>query len=166
MMRSKKIIIFLVWICGIFYLPVLCVGQEKNPDAWEDYQNLRQPPGKVMKDIGIRPRVIGEIGAGRGRYAVRLAVRVGKTGKIYANDILESKLDYLKFRCKRDNIPNLITILGELTDPRFPEGELDMGSHSTPKDVLIKEVGAAGFELVRIETILSQDNIYIFKLKK
>ena len=113
-----------------------------------------------------KARVIGEIGAGRGRYAVRLAVRVGKTGKIYANDILESKLDYLKFRCKRDNIPNLITILGELTDPRFPEGELDMGSHSTPKDVLIKEVGAAGFELVRIETILSQDNIYIFKLKK
>lgn len=210
MIKSKKIFLIFLWLWCISCLFVFCTGQEKDPDSWEDYQNWRQPPEKVMKAIGIRPgMVIGEIGAGRGRYAVRLAARVGKTGKIYANDILKSKLDYLEFRCKRDNISNITTILGELTDSRFPKGDLDMifiintyhhidnqvallknavpalkpggtlvivecdpkkgpnmGSHSTPKDVLIKEVSTAGLELVRIETVLSQDNIYIFRVKK
>jgi len=46
-----------------------------------------------------------------------------------------------------------------------PAKSSNMGSHSTPKDVILKEVGQAGFELARIETFLSYDNFYIFKLK-
>jgi ubiquinone/menaquinone biosynthesis C-methylase UbiE len=48
--------------------------------------------------------VVGEIGAGKGRYSVILANHVGKTGHIYANDIDKESLEYLDFRCKRDNI--------------------------------------------------------------
>lgn len=38
-------------------------------------------------------------------------------------------------------------------------------SHTTPKDVVIREAGEAGFELVRIEDFFQEDNIYIFKVK-
>ena len=71
-------------------------------------------------------RVIGEIGAGRGRYTVHLARRVGPAGKVYANDISESALSYLRDRCRRDNIENIEIILGEELDPLLPEKALDM----------------------------------------
>lgn len=179
--------------------------QAQDPDAWEDRLNKRQPPEKVMDAIGVKPgMIIGEVGAGRGRYAVKFAERVGPKGKIYANDILSWKLEYLNTRCKRDSITNIETILGTETDPRLPKGKLDMvylintyhhvseqipvlkniipslkpggvlvvieadpakggsSGHSTPKDAMLKQAGEAGYKLVRIETFLKTDNIYIF----
>jgi len=70
--------------------------------------------------------VIGEIGAGRGRYSVILAEAVGKEGHIYANDIDKESLDYLDVRCKRDGITNITIIRGEERDPLLPENKLDM----------------------------------------
>jgi ubiquinone/menaquinone biosynthesis C-methylase UbiE len=96
-------------------------------DSREQWANDRQPPGKVMDAIGVKPgMVIGEIGAGRGRYTVHLATRVGDTGKIYANDINERALDYLRQRCRRDHIKNVEIILGKVDDPLLPEAALDM----------------------------------------
>jgi tRNA A58 N-methylase Trm61 len=41
-----------------------------------------------MDAVGIKPgMVIGEVGAGRGRYTVFLATRMGDTGMIFANEI-------------------------------------------------------------------------------
>jgi ubiquinone/menaquinone biosynthesis C-methylase UbiE len=89
--------------------------------------NVIQPPGEVMDIIGIRPGlVIGEVGAGRGRVTVHLADRVGTTGKIYANDINASALDYLKARCERLGLGNVETILGLVDDARFPANSLDL----------------------------------------
>jgi ubiquinone/menaquinone biosynthesis C-methylase UbiE len=98
-----------------------------DPDAWEAHQTAHQPPDKVMNAIGLKPGMsIGEIGAGRGRYAVLLAGRVGDTGKVYANDIDKDKLEYLEHRCERDSINNIIIIQGEETDPLFPDSSLDI----------------------------------------
>ena len=80
-----------------------------------------------MDSIGVKPgMVIAEIGAGRGRYVVLMAKRVGETGKIYANDIDKKALDYLEYRCKRDNIPNVVTVLGNVTDPMLLKGTMDL----------------------------------------
>lgn len=98
-----------------------------HPDAWEARANQYQPPEEVMDAIGVKAgMVIAEVGAGRGRYVVRMAARVGKTGKIYANDIDEEKMEYLRLRCERDGIDNVETILGEVNDPLLPEGALDL----------------------------------------
>ncbi len=57
-------------------------------NANEARLNSLQPPAKVLDVIGVRPGMtVAEIGAGRGRYAVQLAVRVGPGGKVYAEDI-------------------------------------------------------------------------------
>jgi len=103
-----------------------CLAAE-GPDDWEEYWNTKQPPERVMDAIGVEAgMVIGEVGAGRGRYVVRMAARVGPAGKVYANDIKFESLVYLKNRCQRDSIPNVETILGTVTDPRLPTGELDL----------------------------------------
>jgi len=86
-----------------------------------------QPPGKIMDAIGVKKgMVIGEAGAGRGWFTFYLAERVGEKGKIYANDISKSRLDYLQNRAKREKVKNIEIILGEVEDPLFPEKNLDM----------------------------------------
>jgi ubiquinone/menaquinone biosynthesis C-methylase UbiE len=93
----------------------------------EKFANSVQPPKEVMDLIGVRPGlVIGEVGAGRGRVTVHLADRVGPTGKIYANDIDEASLKYLKERCERQGISNVETILGRVDDARLPANSLDL----------------------------------------
>ena len=101
--------------------------QYHQEDKWEERHNKAQPPEKVMDAIGVIPGMtVAEIGAGRGRYAVHMADRVGKKGKIYANDISERDLAYLNERCERDGVGNIETILGKVTDPRLPEGKIDI----------------------------------------
>ncbi len=95
-----------------------------------DYTSYRdgwQQPKKVMKVIGVKPgMVIGEPGAGKGYFTFKLAEAVGDTGLIYANDIDDDKLDTLKEKIKENNVKNVITIKGKVTDPLFPKGKLDM----------------------------------------
>ncbi|MCX6262343.1 MAG: class I SAM-dependent methyltransferase [Bacteroidia bacterium] len=86
-----------------------------------------QPPEQIMDSIGVKPgMIIGEAGAGRGFFTFYLAKRVGEKGKVYANDILKSSLDEIQSRSKRENITNIITVLGETEDPLFPLKSLDM----------------------------------------
>ena len=101
---------------------------QKRQDEWEKAISERmQPPEKVMDAIGLRPgMVVGEIGAGNGRYTVHLAKRVGETGKIFANDINAYGLSRIRERCQRDKILNVETILGKEDDPLFPKQSLDM----------------------------------------
>lgn len=89
--------------------------------------NERQPPDTVLKTIGIKPgMIIGEVGAGRGRYTVQIASRIGPTGMIYANDIDEQALQFLKSRCENHGFANVKTILGSVTDPMLPDTAMDM----------------------------------------
>lgn len=101
--------------------------ESKEADDWEARCNALQPPEMVMDTIGVVPGwTVAEIGAGRGRYAVHMARRVGPTGKVFANDIDEKSLEYLEYRCERDSVPNIVTILGEITDPSLPPASCDM----------------------------------------
>lgn len=111
---------FLITSIGLF-------AQDDISEPWEQELNRRQPPVVVFNAIGVRSGMtIGEIGAGRGRYTVLLASKVGQTGKIYANDIDESSLAYLRGRCRRLSLSNVETIVGEVDNPLFDNNSLDM----------------------------------------
>jgi len=89
--------------------------------------NRLQPPGRVMDAVGVVPGMaVAEIGAGRGRYAVQLAARVGEKGRVYAEDIDAKALTHLRSRCRRCGLRNVEPILGSVTDPDLPEGVLDL----------------------------------------
>jgi SAM-dependent methyltransferase len=80
-----------------------------------------------MDSIGLAPGMtVAEIGAGRGRYVMQLANRVGKSGKVYAEDIDADALGYLKQRCERWGIANVETVLGEVMNPKLPQRSLDL----------------------------------------
>jgi len=115
-------------LINLFVLSVvMCQERYYGSEAWEKHHNSLQPPEKVMDAIGVKPgMVVGEIGAGTGRYAVKLAGRVENTGKIYANDIDKGDLEFLRSRCKKNNIKNIEIITGTVDDPCFPEKALDM----------------------------------------
>jgi len=176
--QFKLLLISLIWLSSITFISS-CQSQF-DPDAWEKRHNEYQPPEQVMDSLGVKPgMVIAEVGAGRGRYAVLMAKRVGAAGKIYANDIDKKALDYLEYRCKRDSIANVVTVLGKVTDPQLPKNKMDMVymintyhhldkpiEFSTAKDVLLDQAKQAGFELERIMKFLKRDNIYVLQVKK
>jgi SAM-dependent methyltransferase len=103
------------------------IGQQKRIEDWEEQTFIKQPPDKVLDAAGIEPgMIVGEVGAGRGRFTMHLARRVGPNGKILANDIDAEALTYLSERCQTAGIRNVETILGEVDDPKYPAGTLDM----------------------------------------
>ena len=106
--------------------PASTEGVLAPEDANEARLNGLQPPDQVMDALGIRPGMIGaEIGAGRGRYVVQLAVRVGESGKVYAEDIDAEALRHLDRRCERWGLTNVMSVLGDVTDPKLPDKALD-----------------------------------------
>ena len=119
---------FYMVLLVIVFLQNLSFGfKRKYEESREKRANDRMPPEKVMDAIGVKPgMIIGELGAGRGRYTVHLANRVGSQGKILANDISERALAYLRERCRRNSIQNIETILGKMDDPLLPSNSLDM----------------------------------------
>jgi len=102
--------------------------QEKGfVEPWEIRHNRLQPPVKIMDTMGLKPgMVIGDIGAGRGRFTVWFADRVGDKGKVYANDIVESSLHHIEQRCERLGFSNVITCLGTIVKPNIPDEVLDI----------------------------------------
>lgn len=200
-----------IWI-ACFYFLLSCfplLGQESDSLTLsrEVRLNERQPPEQVLKAIGIKPgMVIGEVGAGRGRYTVQIASRIGPSGMVYANDIEESYLKQLEKRCADQGVTNVKIVVGGLTDTKLPPEALDLvimvnvvhclaepvpllrsikkslkpgaviaiveGSLEKlpeaagewfPRKKLLKIYKDAGYELVREETFLPSDNIYILK---
>ena len=120
------------WL-GLAVVGVCLVGsglraaQDRMAEPWEESINLTQPPEKVLDAIGLEPGMaVGEVGAGRGRFTVRLAARVGPRGLVYANDIDRNTLDYLARRCKANDLRNVRVVTGGLHEPRFPLRTLDM----------------------------------------
>lgn len=89
--------------------------------------NRLLPSDQIMDAVGItQGMIVAEIGASRGRFVVQLAVRVGEKGKVYAEDIDAAALKHLETRCEEWSLFNVETILGEVTDPKLPMGELDL----------------------------------------
>jgi ubiquinone/menaquinone biosynthesis C-methylase UbiE len=203
--RLKKVFVLFLFI--FFCLPLLGQKQESLTLQREADLNERQPPDLVLKTIGVKPgMIIGEVGAGRGRYTVHIATRIGPTGILYANDIVEAYLHAIERRCAENGLTNVRTVLGSLIDPKFPPASLDMvimvnvvhclaepavllrnikkslkpdgviaivegnpdkapeaSGEWFPRSKLLDIFKDAGCDLVREETFLPKDNIYILK---
>jgi ubiquinone/menaquinone biosynthesis C-methylase UbiE len=96
-------------------------------EPWEERLNRQHKPVQLMDAMGLdKGMVIADIGAGRGRMTVFFAQRVGRKGMVLANDINSGALIYLEDRCKRNDIGNVKTYLGTVTDPRLPDGKADI----------------------------------------
>ncbi|MGE9115814.1 SAM-dependent methyltransferase, partial [Escherichia coli] len=67
----------------------------------------------VMNRAQIAPGMtVADIGAGEGYYTVRLAQRVGKDGRVLAEDIMPAVRDALAERAARERLDNVSVRLG------------------------------------------------------
>ena len=84
-----------------------------------------EQPQKAIAALHLRPGMnVGEIGAGTGFYALRIA-RLIEPGTFYANDIQSGMLEMLHKNADEGHVTNIQPVLGTQSDPRLPAGKLD-----------------------------------------
>jgi len=80
----------------------------------------------VMRALGVRPGMrVADVGAGDGYYVIRLAQRVGPTGRVYGQDIIPDYLTLLAKRVKDEQLGNVTVVRGDAHDPRLPRDTAD-----------------------------------------
>ncbi|RDE05387.1 class I SAM-dependent methyltransferase [Sphingomonas aracearum] len=92
----------------------------------EEARDRLNEAGEVMDKAGIAPGMtVADIGAGEGYYTIRLAQRVGRGGRVLAEDIMASVRDQLAERVARERLENVSVRLGAPSDPRLPANSFD-----------------------------------------
>jgi ubiquinone/menaquinone biosynthesis C-methylase UbiE len=106
------------------YRPVSTTkANEFSTEVQRDSVNEAQ---KVMDLADIREgTTVADIGAGEGYYTVRLAARVGKKGRVLAQDIDKGAIQRLGTRVERDRLDNVSIKLGAPDDPGLPGASFD-----------------------------------------
>lgn len=112
-------------ITGRRIAPVMGLG---GADWLERREREREElPETALTVMGVQKGMsVGDVGAGTGYFTLRLAKRVGPTGKVYANDIQTEMLDMLRDHAVKENLNNVIPVLGSEADPKLPVGALDL----------------------------------------
>lgn len=99
--------------------------------AWSDLltsgRDGWQRPADVIAALEIAPGDrVAEIGAGDGYWLPWLSEAVGPEGVVYAVEVEEDKIDDLRARVAEEGWTNVEVVYGEYTDPRLPDGSVDL----------------------------------------
>jgi len=92
----------------------------------EDARDRVGEAEEVMELAELKPGMsVADVGAGEGYYTVRLAPRVGKKGRVLAEDIVPDVRDKLSDRVQRENLENVAFKLGTPDNPMLPPESFD-----------------------------------------
>jgi ubiquinone/menaquinone biosynthesis C-methylase UbiE len=97
--------------------------------AWLDRpeREAEEKPDLALDLLQIRAgMVVADVGAGTGYMSLRMARRVGPTGKVYANDLQPEMLQKLRAASQREKLENVETVQGTEADPRLPPNTMDL----------------------------------------
>lgn len=139
-----RLLVGLLFLCGIAAICSVPAGaQEEHPltgrkiapvmgaggASWLD-RNERESeehPDQALDALNLKPgMVVGDVGAGTGYMSLKMAKRVGPSGKVYAEDIQPEMLRMLRQNAANAHAANVETVLGNETDPKLPAGQLDL----------------------------------------
>jgi protein-L-isoaspartate O-methyltransferase len=98
--------------CG---LAALAGAAEQGTEAARIVETLKLAAGMVAADVG----------AGEGRWTAVLARGVSASGRVYATEVTQDKLDEVKARMTADGIDNVATVLGDQHQTGLPAGCCD-----------------------------------------
>jgi SAM-dependent methyltransferase len=140
--RQRQIRLFPI-ICLFVLLPKINAFQSEHPLSgrkiapvmgvggadWLD-RNERESeenPEGALDAIGLKPgMVVADVGAGTGYMSLRMARRVGPTGKVYSEDVQPEMLRRLRQNAVDAKLGNIQTVLGGEADPKLPSNALDL----------------------------------------
>jgi len=84
-------------------------------------------PDRAVEALQIaNGSTVADVGAGSGYMTVKMARRVGPTGKVYATDIQPEMLALLRQRLARERVSNVEPVLGQADDPKLPLSAIDL----------------------------------------
>jgi ubiquinone/menaquinone biosynthesis C-methylase UbiE len=89
----------------------------------ESEEHCTQMLGALKLKAG---QTVVDMGCGNGFYTVPLSKLVGKEGRVLAVDVQPEMLTLLRANLRKQNITNVRPLLGELWNPRLPDGEVDV----------------------------------------
>ena len=86
-----------------------------------------EAPSKAIEALDIKTgQVVADVGAGSGYYTVRLAGRVGASGKVFATDIQPQMLALVRQRVVSDRLTQVEVVQATATDCGLPANQLDL----------------------------------------
>src|SRR6266508_560089 len=89
-------------------------AEEEDPDL--AISILKIPKGATVADIG----------AGSGFMTIRMAERVGPSGRVFANDLQPQMLELLRRRLADRRLTNVTLVQGDVNDPKLPAASIDL----------------------------------------
>jgi ubiquinone/menaquinone biosynthesis C-methylase UbiE len=93
---------------------------ERNSRSKEENTDLAISRLPVLKNS-----IVADIGAGSGFYTFRIAPKVSE-GKVYAVEIQNDAIAYLKNKATELKASNVVVIKGAEKSPNLPEGSIDL----------------------------------------
>ena len=85
-----------------------------------------EQPEQVLDAMRLEPGdVVADVGCGSGYYARRIVRRVQPGGTVYCQDIQPEMLEVMERLASEEDVTGIQPILGTLTDPKLPAGEID-----------------------------------------
>ena len=75
----------------------------------------------IVASLGLKPgETVADIGAGPGVISLPMAKAVAPGGTVYAEEIDQAFLDHIARKAADAKVTNVVTVLGEYTDPKLP----------------------------------------------
>ena len=117
--------------------------EDPKRDEW-------QKPDEVIKALNLKKgQFVADIGAGSGYFTLRLARAVGQKGSVFAVDIDEGMLSYLRQRLSQENLKNVQVMQVPPHDPLLIDGSADVVficnvyHHLEDRDVYLRKLRKA-----------------------
>ena len=112
-------------VTGRKIAPVMGMGGadwlERPEREWEE------SPEQMLDALELKQgQTVADVGAGVGYLTLRIAKRVGPTGKVYGVDVQREMLARLRKNAAKAKLSNVETVLGSENDPKLPAGQIDL----------------------------------------
>jgi len=105
-----------------FPVPALLTRLIDNPIR----RKIIQKPNLIAERMQLEPGlIVVEIGPGKGNYTKAVAKKILPGGIIYAVDIQDSVIDYLKKEVIREKIPNIVPLIDDAHNFSFEDESVD-----------------------------------------
>jgi precorrin-6B methylase 2 len=109
---------------------VSCFSQDPwrniyTESAWKERDEWQRPKA-IIAHLALKPGSrVADVGCHEGYMTVKLAAVVGSTGRVYAVEVDQNRIDKLKRHLAERKIQNVTTIVGDNDDPKLPLNTLD-----------------------------------------
>lgn len=119
-MRLRILLTNLCLICFTNAFAQYSADDWEERDTWMDVSKIFE-----LAEVADGDKV-ADVGCHEGYLSFHLSQKVGKTGKVYAVDVEEYRLDNLKEYIHERKVNNINVILGDYDNPKLPKGSLDV----------------------------------------